>query len=127
MLLSKIMQNAPDDVKAIMAGKPGMRHQGPALEAMRAVATAHQDRSLEDFEKALQTHEPQLGADPIIKAHLTDLYEMLLQVRDRGLLRISASCTYGGGHSFLQENICRIIEPYAARLHFSYDLGEFYL
>ena len=42
MLLSKIMMNAPDDVTSIINGKPGMRHQGAGLEAMRAVATAHQ-------------------------------------------------------------------------------------
>ena len=90
MLLCKIMMNKPDDVKAIIGGKPGMRHAGPALEAVRAVATAHEARSLEDFEAALKTHEAHLGADHIIKTHLAALYDMLLQ-----------------------ENICRIIEPYS--------------
>lgn len=90
MLLCKIMQNAPDDVTAIINGKPGMRHTGAALEAMRAVANAHQARSLDNFEDALKKHEAQLGADPIIKEHLAALYDMLLQ-----------------------ENICRIIEPYS--------------
>jgi len=90
MLLSKIMMNAPDEVTSIINGKPGMRHQGPALEAMRAVATAHQQRSLQEFEGALKTHSAQLGADPIISTHLNALYDMLLQ-----------------------ENICRIIEPYS--------------
>ena len=42
------------------------------------------------FESALATHSAHLGQDPIISAHLNSLYDMLLQ-----------------------ENICRIIEPYS--------------
>ena len=90
MLLCKIMMNSPDEVTAIINGKPGMRHQGPALEAMRAVASAHQKRSLQDFEAALAAHAEHLTADDIISTHLAALYDMLLQ-----------------------ENICRIIEPYS--------------
>lgn len=90
MLLCKIMLNNPDEVTSIINGKPGMRHQGDALEAMRAVATAHQKRSLHDFETSLATHATHLKEDPIINTHLTALYDMLLQ-----------------------ENICRIIEPYS--------------
>jgi 26S proteasome regulatory subunit N6 len=90
MLLCKIMMNSPDEVSAIINGKPGMRHQGPAIEAMRAVAIAHQHRSLNDFESALATHAVHLRADPIISTHLNALYDMLLQ-----------------------ENIRRIIEPYS--------------
>jgi len=90
MLLCKIMMNAPDEVKAIMNGKPGIRHAGEALEAMRAVATAHNKRSLHDFQAALVCHSAQLSEDPIISSHLESLYDMLLQ-----------------------ENICRIIEPYS--------------
>jgi hypothetical protein len=90
MLLCKIMLNNPDEVTSIINGKPGMRHQGEALEAMRAVGTAHQQRSLHDFEAALSKHGAHLRADPIISTQLTSLYDMLLQ-----------------------ENICRIIEPYS--------------
>mmetsp|Transcript_4790 Transcript_4790/g.10428 ORF Transcript_4790/g.10428 Transcript_4790/m.10428 type:complete len:407 (-) Transcript_4790:353-1573(-) len=90
MLLSKIMMNAPEDVSAIINGKPGTRHSGAAIEAMRAVAAAHQARSLHDFEAALAAHQPQLRNDQIISRHLDSLYDMLLQ-----------------------ENICRIIEPYS--------------
>lgn len=90
MLLCKIMLNSPDEVTAIINGKPGMRHQGAGLEAMRAVASAHQKRSLQEFEASLLAHAEHLTADPIISTHLTALYDMLLQ-----------------------ENICRIIEPYS--------------
>lgn len=67
-----------------------MHEQGAAIEAMRAVATAHQQRSLQELEAALSTHAEHLGQDPIISTHLNQLYDMLLQ-----------------------ENICRIIEPYS--------------
>jgi 26S proteasome regulatory subunit N6 len=90
MLLSKIMMNSPEEVTAIINGKPGLRHQGPGLDAMRAVATAHQHRSLEEFESAIATHAEHLNADPIISHHLSSLYDMLLQ-----------------------ENIIRVIEPYS--------------
>jgi 26S proteasome regulatory subunit N6 len=90
MLLCKVMMNVPEEVSAIVNGKPGIRHSGPALEAMRAVASAHQQRSLHDFEAALQAHQAQFRNDPIISRHLDSLYDMLLQ-----------------------ENICRIIEPYS--------------
>ena len=90
MLLCKIMMNSPEDVNAVIEGKPGQRHAGPALEAMRAVANAHQQRSLKEFEEALATHKKELAADPIIKSHLSSLYGLLMQ-----------------------ENICRILEPYS--------------
>jgi len=90
MLLCKIMMNSPEEVNAIIQGKPGMRHAGPALEAMRAVATAHEQRSLHDFEAAIEKHKAQLASDPIISSHLASLYDLLMQ-----------------------ENICRLIEPYS--------------
>jgi len=90
MLLCKIMLSAPDDVNALLSGKAGIRHAGPGLEAMRAVATAHRERSLHDFEAVLAAHTAELSADPTISSHLTSLYDILLQ-----------------------ENICRIIEPYS--------------
>jgi len=90
MLLCKIMLSAPDDVNALLSSKGGIRHAGPGLEAMRAVATAHRERSLHDFEAVLAQHASELKADPIVSSHLASLYDILLQ-----------------------ENICRIIEPYS--------------
>ena len=90
MLLCKIMLSAPDDVNALLSGKAGIRHAGPGLEAMRAVATAHRERSLHDFEAVLSAHASELTADAIVSSHLASLYDILLQ-----------------------DNICRIIEPYS--------------
>lgn len=79
MLLCKIMTNNPEDVDAIISGKLALRYAGPDIEAMRAVANAHKNRSLEDFEEAKRKYSKELTLDPIIHSHLTELYATLLE------------------------------------------------
>lgn len=57
---------------------------------MKAVAQASHKRSLADFEQARVDYKPQLEGDPIVEAHLQSLY-----------------------HTMLEQNLCRIIEPYS--------------
>lgn len=79
---------------------------------MRAVARAHQNRNLADFEKALKDYQkgqfpifpsllqvlcadilsalPELSSDPTIRTHLSALYDTLLE-----------------------QNLLRIVEPYS--------------
>jgi 26S proteasome regulatory subunit N6 len=57
MLLCKIMLNLPDDVNAIIQGKAAQKFAGRDVEAMSKVAKAHEERSLENFEKALQEYK----------------------------------------------------------------------
>jgi len=64
--------------------------QGVDLEAMGAIAQASNERSLQKFEQALDDYNKQLREDPFINSHLAALYDNLLQ-----------------------ENLCRIIEPYS--------------
>eukprot|EP00744_Colponema_vietnamica_P001966 GILI01003172.1.p1 GENE.GILI01003172.1~~GILI01003172.1.p1 ORF type:complete len:445 (+),score=141.47 GILI01003172.1:81-1337(+) len=90
MLLCRIMSNNPEDVHSLIASKAGVKYAGPEVEAMKAVARAHQDRSLKLFEQTLKTFSAQLEQDPIINAHLRALYETLLE-----------------------QNLCRIIEPFS--------------
>jgi len=90
MLLCKIMTNAPEDVDAIISGKLALRYAGRDIEAMRAVANAHRDRSLENFEAAKLKYKDELTNDPIIHSHLTELYQTLLE-----------------------QNLCRLIEPFS--------------
>lgn len=102
MLLCKIMLSLPEDVASIMQGKLAQKYAGKDVEAMRAVAKAHEDRSLAAFETALRehkhgtsepaaTHAPadqgraELSDDPIIRNHLASLYDTLLE---QNLLRI---------------------------------------
>ena len=90
MLLSKIMLQCPDEVTSIMSGKLALKYRGPDVEAMKAIAKASQDRSLADFNATQQKYKAQLENDPIVRAHLGSLYD-----------------------SLLEQNLCRIIEPYS--------------
>jgi 26S proteasome regulatory subunit N6 len=90
MMLTKIMMNRPKETKQITSSKSGLKYTGPQIEAMQAVAAAHEERSLKVFEKVLEQYKPQLAQDPIICFHLTDLNETLLE-----------------------QNILRILEPFA--------------
>lgn len=54
MLLCKIMLSLADDVAAIVAGKQAQRYAGKEVDAMKAVAKAHEERSLGQFEQVLR-------------------------------------------------------------------------
>ncbi|GAV05989.1 hypothetical protein RvY_16033 [Ramazzottius varieornatus] len=90
MLLSKIMLNSPEDVNIIVDGKLALKYVGRDVEAMKAIARASSDRSLADFQTALTTYKRELLEDPIIRSHLDDLYNKMLE-----------------------QNLLRIIEPYS--------------
>ncbi|XP_074569795.1 26S proteasome non-ATPase regulatory subunit 11 homolog [Curcuma longa] len=90
MLLCKIMVSQADDVAGIISSKAGLQYLGPDLDAMKAVADAHSNRSLKLFETALRDYKAQLEEDPIVHRHLSSLYDTLLE-----------------------QNLCRLIEPYS--------------
>lgn len=90
MLLSKIMLNTPEDVTQIVSGKLALKYAGKDIDAMKAVASASSNRSLADFQKALQNYKKELKEDAIVCAHLGALYD-----------------------NMLEQNLCRIIEPYS--------------
>ena len=46
---------------------------------MTAVARAHSNRSLEDYEKALSAYRYELGSDTFIRNHLRRLYDAMLE------------------------------------------------
>ena len=52
---------------------------GPDVDSMVAVAKAYKDRSLQGFQDALALHREQLVDDPIVDAHLSELYDTLLE------------------------------------------------
>jgi len=90
MLLCKIMLKQKDEVNNIINGKYAVKYQGVNMEAMGAIATASNERSLQKFEKALDDFDEVLRGDLFIKSHLEALYD-----------------------SLLQDNLCKIIEPYS--------------
>jgi 26S proteasome regulatory subunit N6 len=57
MLLCKIMLNLPEDVHNIINGKLALKHAGPDIEAMNAIATALEHRSLSEFESVSQKYK----------------------------------------------------------------------
>jgi len=90
MLLCKIMLNNVGDVNQIISGKMGLKYAGSEMEAMRAVANAHKERSLQAFSEAKAKYADELTKDPIIHTHLTELEDTLLE-----------------------QNLSRIIEPFS--------------
>ncbi|PSC67714.1 26S proteasome non-ATPase regulatory subunit 11-like protein [Micractinium conductrix] len=90
MLLCKIMTGDVADVPAIIASKGGLKYAGLDVDAMRAVVKAYQDRSLQEFQATLQSYSAQLTDDPIVHAHLSALYDTLLE-----------------------QNLIRLIEPFS--------------
>ncbi|RAK71323.1 SWI-SNF complex subunit [Aspergillus fijiensis CBS 313.89] len=79
MLLCKIMLNLVDDVTNLLGSKQAQKYASPRLEAMKAVARAHADRSLEQYEKALSDYRFELGSDAFIRNHLRRLYDAMLE------------------------------------------------
>ncbi|KAI9746019.1 MAG: 26S proteasome regulatory subunit rpn6 [Claussenomyces sp. TS43310] len=90
MLLCKIMLNLNDDINQLMASKQATKYAGKNLEAMKAVARAHSNRSLEEYEKALGDYRYELGSDAFIRNHLRRLYD-----------------------SMLEQNLIKVIEPFS--------------
>ncbi|KAK9450950.1 uncharacterized protein V1518DRAFT_412142 [Limtongia smithiae] len=90
MLLCKIMLNLTDDVHSLLTGKMAQKYAGRDIEAMKAVASAHANRSLKEFEDALETYKAELSSDPIIRSHFSALYD-----------------------SLLEQNLVRVIEPFS--------------
>ncbi|KAJ7233514.1 hypothetical protein B0H12DRAFT_1143922 [Mycena haematopus] len=91
MLLCKVMLNLPEDVHTLLNIKLALKYaQLRDVESMRAIARAHQDRNLADFEKALRDYKDELSSDPTIRSHLAALYDTLLE-----------------------QNLLRIVEPYS--------------
>ena len=84
------MVNAKDDVDGLMTSKHALKYAGKNLDAMKAVARAHSNRSLEEYEQALHAYRFELGSDRFITSHLKRLYD-----------------------SMLEQNLIKVIEPFS--------------
>ena len=117
MLMSKVMLNLPDEVTNLVSGKLALKHAGPELEAMKAVALSAKNRSLSDFQAALNTFKVQLEEDLIVSKHLDSLYNKMLEQNlcrlARNLSQLSAEIMY----------YFRIIEPYS-KVQVDYVAGK---
>ena len=79
MLLCKVMLNLAEDVNTLLQSKQAMKYAGQNLEAMKAVARAHANRSLDEYERALAAYRYELGSDAFIRNHLRRLYDAMLE------------------------------------------------
>jgi len=95
MLLCKIMLEKAEDVNGLLASKLALKYstgdEASELDAMKAVAKANTNRSLEEFAQAWEQYKSELGADVIIQSHVADMNDTMLQ-----------------------NNLCRIVEPYSS-------------
>lgn len=89
LLLCKVMTQQTGEVAALLQGPVALRYHGREVEAMRELAAACEKRSVHELERVLRENQSFLVDDPIIRAHLDELYQKLLE-----------------------RNILRIIEPY---------------
>jgi 26S proteasome regulatory subunit N6 len=86
MLLCKIMSNETDDINNILTSKNPIKYSKfEEIISIKEVSLAYHNRSLFDFEKALNDHKVHLKDDTLISHHISELYENLLE---QHLLRI---------------------------------------
>jgi len=79
MLLCKIMVDSSSEVYTIINGKIGIEYAGVEVDAMRAIADAHKERSIHAYAKVKDSFRAQLLEDPIVLRHLNQLYDNLLE------------------------------------------------
>jgi 26S proteasome regulatory subunit N6 len=78
-LLCNIMLNNSDEVTKLLGSKHAIKYAGKSLDAMKAVAQAHTNRSLEEYERALDSYRYELGSDRFIASHLRRLYDAMME------------------------------------------------
>ena len=86
MLLTKILNDEPGDVKAVMAGKLALKYQSPAISMMADIATSYSKRDLAAFERIAGAEEnAETLSDIVIANKLEELKNKLLE---QNLLRL---------------------------------------
>eukprot|EP00484_Ammonia_sp_Unknown_P027660 CAMPEP_0197038120 /NCGR_PEP_ID=MMETSP1384-20130603/15134_1 /TAXON_ID=29189 /ORGANISM="Ammonia sp." /LENGTH=426 /DNA_ID=CAMNT_0042468515 /DNA_START=80 /DNA_END=1360 /DNA_ORIENTATION=- len=87
MLLSKIMNDQPNDVKAVIASKLAIKYQSSAISMMQDIANAYKQRSLQQFEQIINAKQNahDIAQDLVIKNKLQELKNKLLE---QNLLRL---------------------------------------
>jgi len=79
MSLCKILNNTPEEVAPLLTGKYGLKHGGPHIDAMLAIAKAAKSKSLEEYKKAVVEHGNVLKSDDLTAHHIDLLYEKMLE------------------------------------------------
>jgi 26S proteasome regulatory subunit N6 len=91
MLLCKIMLGQTEELPIILNGKSALPFATTKdVEAMKVLAIAYKDRSLQELQLAIEQFPVELGQDPVLVHHLSDLQTTMLET-----------------------NLQRILEPYS--------------
>jgi 26S proteasome regulatory subunit N6 len=86
LLLCKVVTGLPlQPILDLKSAKPHLEKLQPWVDAFKAVAEAVSSKSLHQFDDALRSHSATLSTDPIVLAHLHNLYDSLLE---KNLLQI---------------------------------------
>ncbi|EEA05930.1 PCI domain-containing protein [Cryptosporidium muris RN66] len=108
MMLAKIMSDQPDNISVIITAKNTIKFQGRDIEALKMVARCRQQRSLKMFEDVLLTYDKELSEDLIIKKHIDELYESLLEQNIQRILEAYSQIEISQLAQFLELPIDRI-------------------
>ncbi|KAL7068107.1 PCI domain-containing protein [Cryptosporidium serpentis] len=108
MMLSKIMSDQSDNISAIITAKNTIKFQGRDIEALKMVAKCRQQRSLKMFEDVLLTYDKELSEDLIIKKHIDELCESLLEQNIQRILEAYSQIEISQLAQFLELPIDRI-------------------
>mmetsp|Transcript_3101 Transcript_3101/g.4631 ORF Transcript_3101/g.4631 Transcript_3101/m.4631 type:complete len:436 (+) Transcript_3101:47-1354(+) len=86
MLMVKIMTNNSSDVYSLINTKAGLKYAGIEIEAIKAIADAHKNRSIHKFADVKKKYAEQLSKDWFVASHLNALEDNLLV---QNLIRIT--------------------------------------
>lgn len=78
------------------------------VESMRAIARAHQNRNLADFEKALRDYKEGVSPDAYSTRVISDTF-VDAELSSDSTIRSHLAALYD---TLLEQNLLRIVEPY---------------
>mmetsp|Transcript_59234 Transcript_59234/g.50168 ORF Transcript_59234/g.50168 Transcript_59234/m.50168 type:complete len:139 (+) Transcript_59234:833-1249(+) len=87
MLLTKIMLDAKDEIKNILAQKAPMK-SSKLTDAIVKISEAQRQRSIQLFNETYKIYEEELNADHLIKNHINKLYNHLLELNINKILAV---------------------------------------
>ncbi|OCB88266.1 PCI-domain-containing protein [Sanghuangporus baumii] len=109
ILLCKIMLNLPEDVTALLSIKLAQKYADlREVECMRAIARAHKNRNLADFERVLREYHQ--GLFPFLPHYVISLLNPITELSSDPTIRTHLATLYD---TLLEQNLLRIIEPYS--------------
>lgn len=91
LILMKLMQKRINDIEGLMINKHIVLYSDDSnVVALNEIAKAYEKRNIDEYNKIIEKYQTELTLDEFVKENLDMLYNELLQ-----------------------ENICRILEPYS--------------